>query len=125
MDFLDTLIVLIILPIMWVLFTIPLMINIRYEARKKYRKNEKKYPYFHYPVYKKLFLLGLRGALNTSVVVMTFIFNISLVLCMVFGIWEIISGNLIISYCFRAVLGVYGISWFLKLALYLGCPLNF
>lgn len=88
-------------------------------------KNEEKYPYFKYPLYKKIFLIGLKGALNPVVVVSTFILNISEILFIIFAVWFMIAPNIIISYIIRVLSGIFVVSFLLKLGSYGLCPPEF
>lgn len=114
-NFIDTLLVLIFFLMGWLIYTIPFLAYIRLEAKSKLNKNEEIYPYFHYPLFKKLFLLGLKGAVNTIVVVITFVFNISIMIFSIVSIWQLIAPNIYISYCCRALAGIYLVSLMLKL----------
>ncbi len=125
LNFVDTLCIVIFFPIVWGLFTGLLMIHIRLDAKKKWHKNEKMYPYFHYPFYKKIFLLGLNGAVNKLVVIATFIFNISIIILIIDGIWHLIAPNIITSNIFIADCVMYGISMFIKLGVYGLSPSRF
>ncbi len=124
-NFIDTLIIVIVLSLVWLLYTWLIMFHIKYTAKKKLNKNKEAYSYFHYPFYKKLFLLGLKGCLSTSIVISTFILNISVLLLLSLGIWHLISPNIYLAYCLRIIVGIYGISFFLKLLLYLCIPPKF
>ncbi len=124
-SFIDTLLTIIICFLVWVAYSGIIMVHIRLEAKKKWKKNEEQFPYFHYPFYKKLFLLGLKGCINTSIVVVSFILNISVLLILCLGIWHLIVPNIYLSYCLRLVVGIYGVSFILKLILFLCMPLRF
>ena len=86
-NFIDTIIILIICVVFWLAYSGILMVHIRLEAKKKWKENEENYPYFHYPFYKKIFLLGLKGCINRLVVISTFILNISLLILIGLSIW--------------------------------------
>lgn len=124
-SFIDTLISVIIFVLVWALYSCIIMFHIRYTAKKEYKKNEISFPYFHYPFYKKLFLLGLKGALNPVIVVFTFILNISTLLLLIFGIWQLILPNIYVSYIFRSIVMMYLIAFFAKLIFYLCVPPKF
>ena len=109
MNIFEEIIVLLMMVLFWLFISALIMGDIRYRAKKKWHKNEKKYPYFHYPFYKKLFLLGLNGALSKVVVVMKFLLNITV----------------IISYILRALYGAFLVFCFLDVGFYLGFPINF
>ena len=87
-------------------------------------KNNKEYPYFHYPLLKKYFLLGLKGALNPIIVVLTFILHISAFLMIIGCILIVISPSLVISYFFRVSLGINGGSFLLRLFFYWAMPVS-
>ena len=110
---------------LWIMLIFPIMRDIRYQAKKKWHKNEKKYPYFHYPFYKKLFLLGLNGALSKVVVVMRFLLNITVILITILTVLYLALPLLIISYILRALYLVFVVFLLLDLGFYLGFPINF
>ena len=110
---------------LWIMLIFPIMRDIRYRAKKKWHKNEKKYQYFHYPFYKKLFLLGLKGALSKVVVVMRFLLNITVILITVLTVLYLALPLLIISYILRALYGAVLVFWFLDVGFYLGFSINF
>ena len=110
---------------LWIMLIFPIMRDIRYQAKKKWHKNEKKYPYFHYPFYKKLFLLGLNGALSKVVVVMRFLLNITVILITILTVLYLALPLLIISYILRALYGAFLVFCFLDVGFYLGFPINF
>ncbi|MCH5154090.1 MAG: hypothetical protein J1F71_02645 [Clostridiales bacterium] len=97
--------VLFVFPIAWAMFSLPILYYIKAEGRKHYKKNKKVYPYLSYPFYKKIFLLGLRGAVNKITIVVTFAFNIITVIGMVLCIVLLIHFNIYVSYCLRAAAG--------------------
>lgn len=94
-----------VIPIIWAMFSLPILYIIKTEGHKHYKKNKKVYPYLSYPFYKKIFLLGLRGAINKITIVVTFALNIITLLCMVLCIVLLIHFNIYVSYCFRAGIG--------------------
>ena len=63
---------------------------------------EKDYPYFKSPLYKKVFLMGLRGTIHPACIGLTWISNITLFLSVVLVIWFLISNNKVVD-------SVYGI----------------
>ena len=72
------------------IFTILIMLHINggFSAKSK-KKISKDYAYFDYPIYKKVFLAGLRGAVPIAAIVMTWVVNF-LFLCLLgrfFGIF--------------------------------------
>lgn len=124
MSFLTTLLTIFLCALSWLFFSILFMVHIRVEAKKKWNKNVNSYSYFSYPIYKKIFLLGLKGALNPIVVVVSFILNLSIIILIALGIWNLISPNIYVLYALRVVVGIYGISFFLRLGCFLAFPLK-
>lgn len=104
--------------------TFLVMVQVRLEARKKWNKNKKLYPYFHYSFFKKIFFVGLKGALNFVSVLLSFIAHIVTVLSVVLGIWNCILPNMIVSYCFRALAGISLCEFLVRLGCQLAFPLN-
>ena len=107
-----------------VLFTFLIMLHIHASAKRRWNKNYKAYPYFHYSLLKKIFLLGLKGALNPIIVVLTFILHISSIFMIVGCIWIVISPGLVISYFFRVSLGLNGVVVSLRLFFYCAMPIS-
>lgn len=106
-------------------YTFLVMIHIRLEAKKKWNKNQKLYPYFHYPLYKKIFFLGLKGAFSRVNVVLTFIAHISTILALIFCLLVCCFQNIAaMSYCFRAVFGVELLLLLARPGCILAFPLN-
>jgi hypothetical protein len=98
----------IIVPIVvWFIHTFLMQVWIRLEAKHKWHKNVRTYPYFKYPLYKKVLLLGLRGALPSTTVIINFSFTLFSFLCVVFGIWATVACTDIIATIYSVVL----ISW--------------
>ena len=88
-------------------FTFLFMVHIRLEAKEKWNKNQKLYPYFHYPFYKKIFFLGLKGAFSRINVVLTFIAHIATILALIFFVLVCCCQNIYtVSYCFRMIIVV-------------------
>lgn len=99
-----------------------IMLDIRVEAKKKYNKNVKTYPYFSYPFYKRLFLLGLKKALSLVVVVLTFIAHISVILTIASCIcWFCLASKTVADLCLRVLAGICSLNFVMRL----GCPLAF
>jgi hypothetical protein len=90
--------------------TFLMQVWIRLEARHKWHKNVRTYPYFKYPLYKKVLLLGLRGALPSTTVIINFSLLVCTLLCLVLGIWITISPIEIICIIFRVILGLWLLS---------------
>ena len=125
MNVFEEIIVLLMIVLLWLFISALIMGDIRYRAKKKWHKNEKKYQYFHYPFYKKLFLLGLKGALSKVVVVMRFLLNITVILITILTVLYLALPLLIISYILRALYLVFVVFLLLDLGFYLGFPINF
>lgn len=108
-----------------IFFTFLIMLHIRLEAKKKWNKYQKIYPYFHYPFYKKIFFLGLKGAFSRVNVVLTFIAHITTIIALIFCMLVCCFQNIAtMSYCFRAVAGVGLILLLARPGCLLGFPLN-
>ena len=88
-------------PVVWAIFSLPILYYIKSEGRKHYKKNLKVYPYLSYPFYKKIFLLGLRGVVNRLTIVITFALNIITIICIGFCVALLIHYNIYVGYCFR------------------------
>lgn len=125
MNIFEEIIVLLMMVLFWLFISALIMGDIRYRAKKKWHKNEKKYQYFHYPFYKKLFLLGLKGALSKVVVVMMFLLNITVILITILTVLYLALPLLIISYILRALYLVFVVFLLLNVGLYFGFPINF
>ena len=125
MNVFEEIIVLLMIVLFWLFISALIMGDIRYQAKKKWHKNEKKYPYFHYPFYKKLFLLGLNGALSKVVVVMRFLLNITVILITVLTVLYLALPLLIISYILRALYLVFVVFFVIKCRVIFGFPINF
>lgn len=105
--------------------TFVFMVHIRLEAKKKWNKNQKLYPYFHYPFYKKIFFFGLKGAFSRVNVVLTFIAHIGTILTLIFCVLVCCFQNIaVMSYCFRAIMGVELLLLLARPGCLLGFPLN-
>lgn len=90
-----------------VFLTLLIILQVHLYAKKRWNKNVKTYPYFNYPVHKKIFLLGLKGALSRGAVVMTFIAHLATLLIIIFCILICCLPDIeAISYCFRGIAGV-------------------
>lgn len=88
--------------VIWLIFTILIMIQINYGPSAKAKKKiVKEYEYFNYPIYKKIFLAGLRGIVPIVVIIITWIINILLLCLFVAFLWNILNTNMVASYCLR------------------------
>ncbi len=113
-SFKDTLFVIIFSVIIWIIFTVTIMLCIHASAFKKIERNSEKYPYFTYPFYKKIFLIGLKGVISPTVVVSTFLTNLFLIVVVFLGIWNLISANIIVSHIFIVGFVAYGVSFLVR-----------
>lgn len=105
---LDNLIIVLMIIILWTGDTIMIRVWIRLRAKKKWNKCKNTYPYFSGNIIQKLFLYGLRGQIDITAVILTYVFNISSFLGVLMGIWGIICPeNIIVEYIFRGILGVW------------------
>lgn len=105
---LDNLIIVLMIIILWLGDTIMIRVWIRLRAKKKWNKCKNTYPYFSGNIIQKLFLYGLRGQIDITAVILTYVFNISSFLGVLMGIWGIICPeNIIVEYIFRGILGVW------------------
>lgn len=75
-------------------------------SSKQRKTNEQKYPYFHYPLYKKIFFFGLEGMMSKLFKVSVFLVNISIFLMAPLSIYLFIKFNRILSYVFRGFCGI-------------------
>ena len=115
MQGLDNLIIILLIIILWSGDTIMIRVWIRFLAKKKWNKCKKTYTYFSGNIIQKLFLYGLRGQIDITAVILTYIFNISALLGIGTGIWSLISPeNMIAEYSFRIIIGVWLFSYLLK-----------
>ncbi len=88
--------------VIWLIFTILIMIQINYGFSAKAKKKiVEEYEYFNYPIYKKIFLAGLRGIVPIVVIIITWIINILLLCLFVAFLWNILNTNMVASYCLR------------------------
>ena len=106
-------------------FTFLCMLHIRLEAKKKWNKYQKLYPYINYSFYKKIFFLGLKGDFSRVNVVLTFIAHIGTILTLIFCVLVCCFQNIaVMSYCFRAIMGVELLLLLARPGCLLGFPLN-
>ncbi len=118
MDRTALIILLVVVPLVWAMFSLPFLYYIKAEGRKHYKKNLKVYPYLSYPFYKKIFLLGLRGAVSKIIIVLTFVINIITLLLIILGIVQLVFLNVYLDYFLRAMLLIYWILLLLKTILF-------
>ena len=83
-----------------------IMLQVHLYAKKRWNKNVKTYPYFSYPAHKKIFLLGLKGALSSGATILTILQHIVTILSIAFCVWLCVSQNEIIFYCSRIICGI-------------------
>lgn len=112
---LDNLIIVLMIIILWLGDTIMIRVWIRLRAKKKWNKCKNTYPYFSGNIIQKLFLYGLRGQIDITAVILTYIFNISAFLGIGTGIWSLFSSeNIVAEYSFRIIIGLWLFSYLLK-----------
>ena len=110
----DTLISMLIFLIVWILDVLVMMGFIISKGKMKWNTNKNRYPYFSYNFIKKMFLLGLKGAVDVIGIILTFIVNISAFLTLVFGIWSMASECIVVDYCYRIVIAVWFVCFLIK-----------
>lgn len=94
--------------IMWAIFSGLMILAVRHNGTKKsWKKIEEIYPYFSYRFYKKIFFIGLNGAMPLSVVVLSFIVNIVLIIIVIACVWNMILMNIVASYIARICMGIF------------------
>jgi hypothetical protein len=87
-----------------ILFDSLFRVKVKYNGSKRAKKTIlKEYPYFYYPWYKKFFFLGLNGKIPFSIILLSFVINISLVIQSILCICYIISKNIIVLGCFKLI----------------------
>ncbi len=118
MDRITLIIILVVVPLTWAMFSLPFLYYIKSEGRKHYKKNLKVYPYLSYPFYKKIFLLGLCGAVKKFIIVLTFMINIITILLIILDIVQIVFLNIYLDYFLRAMLGIFLVLVLLKTILF-------
>lgn len=100
---------------LWIFDTLLIRVWIRLRAKKKWNKCKNTYPYFSGNIIQKLFLYGLRGQIDITAVILTYIFNISAFLGIGTGIWSLFSPeNIVAEYSFRIIIGLWLFSYLLK-----------
>ena len=104
--------------------TVVIMAQIRFSAKRKWNKNYKAYPYFHYSLYRKVFFVGLKGALNPVAVVFAFVAHIVTILVLITGIMVCFMQELIISYIFRILIGLGSFLFTIRGVWQFAFPLN-
>ena len=124
MDWYDVLAGILAVVILWMFDTFLIQRLIRSRAKKKWNKCKRLYPYFSGNILQKIFLYGLRGTIDITVVILTYVFNIGCFLGVVTGIGCIICPeNIIVKYIFCADLGIWLLASIIKdWILYLSPP---
>lgn len=88
--------------ILWIIVTFLIMLSIKYNASKRSKiKVSDEYPYFKYPIFKKIFFVGLKGKVPFALVILSSIINILLIVMIVVFLCNIISMSIIASYCLK------------------------
>ncbi len=81
-------------------------------VKGKWHKNERRIAYFHYPLYKKIFLMGLEGEVSRTKLVLTRIARIAvipLLICSVLACGfrtEVISVLFLVFLCIEMLLNI-------------------
>ncbi len=118
MDWLDILLVSLFIFVVWLMFVGIYFLYIYSQVPPKHRE---KYPFFSKCWIKKLFLVGLNGAIKPSVVIFTFLVNISLCLWIASGIWwSVIPASIAAQWSYRIMAGVFGICFLVRFILLWG-----
>lgn len=120
LNLVNSIVVLVACLIMWAIFSGFMMLAVKYNGTKKsWRKIKEIYPYFGYPFYKKAFFLGLNGAMPLSVVVLSFIINITIIIIVVATVWNMIIINIVASYIVRICSGLYLIAMLIRVFIFI------
>ena len=82
-------------------------LDVYFSAKSRWKKNCQNFPYFTYPAYKKLFFLGLKGAMNGVTVFLTFVVNLSFVPFIAFAAWYAASAQPVAYVLFCVFMGVH------------------
>lgn len=115
MDWLDILLSDLIALIVWIIFVFILLLEIYSQVKKKYRE---KYSFFSNCWLKKIFLIGLNKAMKKSIIVFTFLINVSLCLILLWGIWAGVSPtSSVAQYGYRITYGIYYVCIMVRLIL--------
>lgn len=115
MDWLDILLSYLIALIVWLLFVFILLLGIYSQVKEKHRE---KYPFFSNCWLKKIFLIGLNKAIKKSIIVFTFLINVSLCLLLFFGILAGVSpSSSVAQYGYRITYGLYYVCIMVRLIL--------
>lgn len=102
----DSVIVLVALFIFYCLTTFFTMIVVKGSTKRSKSKVSQEYPYFQHGIFYKTFFLGLNGKMPKSIVVLSFIVNISCILFIPFIIWNCITPHVIPTTITRVLGGV-------------------
>ncbi|MBQ7323476.1 MAG: hypothetical protein IJW96_02805 [Clostridia bacterium] len=115
MNWLDILLSSLLAVIVWGIFLFIILLYIYSQIREK---NREKYAFFSNCWLKKMFLVGLNERMKKSMVVFTFLINVSLCLLLLLGIWWSISPTSVIAqYGYRVTYGMYGVCFMARLLL--------
>lgn len=94
--------------ILWTILSGLMLFSVRHNGTKKsWKKIKEIYPYFSCRFYKKIFFIGLNGAMPLSVVVLSFIVNIVLIIIVIACVWNMILMNIVASYIARICMGIF------------------
>ena len=93
---------------MWIIFVVIIMLYLYSQATKKWEKIKNDHSFFSNSLLKRIFLIGLNGVIKPSIVILTFIVNISLLLMVALGIWwSIVPTALVAKYSYRIIVAIY------------------
>ncbi len=116
MDWLDILLVNLVIFAVWLMFVGIFFLYIYRQVPPKHREE---YPFFSECWIKKLFLVGLNGVIKPSVVIFTFLVNITLCLWIASGIWwSVIPASIAAQWSYKIMAGVFGICFLGRLFLF-------
>lgn len=132
-DFGSTIGVLISCIICCIIESIEIMLCIRSKAghgarekeKDKWEENQRLYPYFHYPFPIKTFFVGLKGAINPTVSIFSFIMNISMIAMIPLAILTFIGTYEIVASIFKIVVVAYSIAFFMRIFCFIIFPMKF
>ena len=115
MDWLDILLSDLIALIVWIIFVFIFLFLIYSQVKEKHRE---KYPFFSNCWLKKIFLIGLNKAIKKSIIVFTFLINVSLCFIFLWGIWLGVSTtSSVAQYGYRITYGIYYVCIMVRLIL--------
>ena len=115
LNLVNTIVALVACLILWAIFSGLMLLAVRHNGTKKsWKKVKENYAYFGYRFFKKVFFLGLNGAMPLGVVVLSFVVNIALIIIVMAGVWNMIIINIVASYIVRICMGLYLIAMLVR-----------